>query len=116
MVGAVRRPSKRSAAFMNHADHLRLWKLVEGAVMDAFLQHPKYLTDHGAKSAVASITKRVVGQLVGNAKGTREGGRSGDCFPAASAKSCRASAHLPEQAEDAQVYAARPHCEGSAGP
>ena len=115
MVNAVRRPSKRSPAVMKHADHLRLWRLVEGAVVDAFLSHPSYLTDHGAQSAVASVTKRVVGQLVGNAKGTRKGGRDSDCSPAAPAKSCRASARFPEQAEDARVLSARPHCcsEGS---
>ena len=116
MVSRLRRPFKRSAAFMKHADHLRLWRLVEGAVADAFLSHPTYLTDHGSQSAVASITKRVVGQLVGNAKGTREGGRSGDCSPAAPAKRCWASALFPGQAEDARVLSARPHsCSGGSG-
>lgn len=57
---------------MKHADHLRLWRLVEGGVYDAFRAHPDYLTDHGRARAVESITKRVVGQLVGHANEARK--------------------------------------------
>ena len=42
--------------------------MVEGAVVDAFRNHPDYLTISGHRSAVQSVTKRVVGQLVGHAK------------------------------------------------
>lgn len=62
---------------MKHADHQRLWRLVEGAVTDAFRSHPDYLTDRGTRLAVESVTKHVVGNLVGHAMQTREGGRSG---------------------------------------
>lgn len=64
----LNRPSARHPAFVKHRDHGRLWRLVEGAVVDAFRSHPGYLTAAGNRSAVQSITKRVVGQLVGHAK------------------------------------------------
>ncbi len=64
-------------AAMKHADHQRLRRLVEGAVTDAFRSHPDYLTDRGTRLAVESVTKHVVGNLVGHAMQTREGGRSG---------------------------------------
>ena len=68
----ARRSSPKSRAAMKHADHLRLWRLVEGGVYDAFRAHPDYLTDHGRARAVESITKRVVGQLVGHANEARK--------------------------------------------
>lgn len=73
----IRRPSPRSAARMKAADHRRLWLLVEGAVTDALQTHPDYLTPKGAQSAVESITKRVVGQLVGHASEARKRGPLG---------------------------------------
>lgn len=63
----VQRPSSRSPAAMKYEDHRKLWRMVEGAVYDALRAHPDYLTDRGAKLAASSITKRVVGQLVGHA-------------------------------------------------
>lgn len=57
-----------SSAFMKHSDHKKLWRLVEGAVVDAFTNHPDYLTPRGETHAVESVTKRVVGQIVGRAK------------------------------------------------
>lgn len=71
-----RRP-RPSRAAMKHEDHRRLWRMVEGAVTDAFRSHPDYLTDRGARSAVESVTKRVVGTLVGHTQETRKGGRLG---------------------------------------
>ncbi|PID95791.1 MAG: hypothetical protein CSA85_00530 [Alphaproteobacteria bacterium] len=65
---ALRRPSVRHPAVLKHRDHGRLWRLVEGAVVDAFHSHPDFLTIAGHRSAVQSVTKRVVGQLVGHAK------------------------------------------------
>lgn len=64
----LRRPSARHPAVCKHRDHARLWRLVEGAVVDAFRSHPDFLTVSGHRSAVQSVTKRVVGQLVGHAK------------------------------------------------
>jgi len=68
---ALRRPSAHHRAFLKYRDHARLWRLVEGAVVDAFRTHPDYLTQKGHWSAVQSVTKRVVGQLVGHAKQAR---------------------------------------------
>lgn len=71
------RRKRPSSAAMKHEDHFRLWRMVEGAVTDALRSHPDYLTERGAKHAVESITKRVVGTLVGHAKETQKGGRLG---------------------------------------
>ncbi|AVO36612.1 hypothetical protein [Pukyongiella litopenaei] len=70
-----RRPSRRNPAVLKYRDHRRLWRLVEGGVVDAFRCHPDYLTRAGSHSAVQSITKRVVGQIVGHAIQARERGR-----------------------------------------
>lgn len=93
----ARRASARSPAYMAAADPRRLWRMVEGAVVDAFVSHPDYLTAKGRHAAVESITKRVVGLLVGHAKQTREGGRApgtgGGCRVEAEARG--GTAHLP---------------------
>lgn len=41
----------------------RLWRLVNGAVADAFKMHPEYLAPGKAINARESICKRVVGAL-----------------------------------------------------
>ena len=74
---SAKRSLKHSRARVKQKDHQRLWRMVEGAVLDAFKSHPDYLTDIGAPVAVESITKRVVGTLVGHANETRKGGRFG---------------------------------------
>ena len=71
--GPAPRRSRRLVA-RKHAAHAWLWRMVEGAVVDAFRSHPDYLTERGTASAVESITKRVVGTLAG-AKEVREDGR-----------------------------------------
>ena len=58
-------------------EHRLLWRIVEGAVTDALLSHPEYLTGKGSQCAVQSITKLVVGQLVGHATEARKRGPSG---------------------------------------
>lgn len=68
----IQRPSSKSAPAMKHQDHRKLWRMVEGAVYDALQAHSDYLTDRGSKLAVSSITKRVVGQLVGHASEARK--------------------------------------------
>ncbi|NDW00061.1 hypothetical protein [Salipiger sp. PrR002] len=80
----LHRNPRPSRAAMKHAAHRQLWRLVEGAVTDAFRSHPDYLTDRGSRLAVESVTKRVVGTLVGHAIQTREGGRFGGSRRAAS--------------------------------
>lgn len=43
-----------------------IWRLADGAVLDAFRAHPEYLTDKGrTKNSRASIVKRVTGTVVG---------------------------------------------------
>jgi hypothetical protein len=83
-VVTIRRTHRNSAPFLARADHARLWRIVEGAVLDALQNHPNYLTPLGESAAVASITKRVVGQLIGAAKTTHQGSRLGGCNPASS--------------------------------
>lgn len=81
---ALQRTPDRHPAAVKHADHQRLWRMVEGAVADALRSHPEYLTEQGRRCAVASITKRVVGNLAGHAKQTLAGGRLGGCSAAQS--------------------------------
>lgn len=60
-----RRPHANEPSRLKRRDHARLWALVEGAVTDACLAHEDYLTERGRENIVRSITKRVVGQIVG---------------------------------------------------
>jgi hypothetical protein len=46
-------------------DYRRLWRIIDGAVADAFNQHPNYFSGSVAPKKVrASINKRVVGSLL----------------------------------------------------
>lgn len=55
----------------------QLWKLVDGAVADAFVTHPEYLSgDHREWVVRQSINKRVVGTILGYAE--QAWGRSGN--------------------------------------
>lgn len=49
-----------------HSDYHRIWRIVDGAVRDAFKHHPDYLTTAGHRSAQLSIIKRVAGALAGH--------------------------------------------------
>ena len=75
-----RRPSANSPARMKRADHARLWKAIEGAVVDAVKSHPEYYTDAARKNMVGSITKRAGGAVLSLASETREGGRASGCL------------------------------------
>lgn len=44
--------------------YAQLWRVVDGAVRDAFAAHPDFLTEKG-KHCRASVTKRVVGNVLG---------------------------------------------------
>lgn len=48
-------------------EYRQVWRLIDGAVADAFACHPDYLTSKGAQSARTSITKRVTGAVHGYA-------------------------------------------------
>lgn len=67
----IRRPHRNSPARIKRRDHQRIWRMVEGAVVDAFQQHPDYLTVKGQAAAVESVTKRVVGVIVGSIQGAQ---------------------------------------------
>lgn len=67
----------RPSAYLKHADHQRVWRIIEGAVADACKMHPEYLTEQGRACMVPSVTKRVLGALVGS--GTLRGGRDSGC-------------------------------------
>lgn len=60
----------------------QLWRIVEGAVADALTNHPDYVPAHRRTIAARSITKRVVGSVLGYAA-QAAGGRSGAQAPAA---------------------------------
>lgn len=69
----------RGAGPMRKGEHQRLWRLIEGGVVDALKSHPEYLTEAGRRTAVCSITKRVAGQLVGHFSEARKRGDFGPC-------------------------------------
>lgn len=48
-------------------NYQQLWRIVDGAVRDAFNNHPDYLTKKGMHAARMSINKRVVGAVLGYA-------------------------------------------------
>lgn len=52
------KPPKGDAAYR------RLWRVVDGAVRDAFAHHPEYLTEKGRRVARTSIVKRVTGAVL----------------------------------------------------
>lgn len=57
-------------------DYIKLWRVIDGAVFDAFKMHPEYLTDRGHKNARLSVVKRVAGAITGFAAEAAKG-RSG---------------------------------------
>ena len=62
---AIKRASPDYQPRVRAAEHQALWRLVEGAVVDTFTCHPDYLTPKGRDHAAGSLTKRIVGQIVG---------------------------------------------------
>lgn len=56
----------------------QMWRVVDGAIRDAFLHHPDYLTGKGTSGASArrSVAKRVTGAVLSYLEQSREG-RSG---------------------------------------
>ena len=47
------------------AHYRQIWRVVDGAVADAFKMHPDYLTEHGRSRARQSIVMRVTGAITG---------------------------------------------------
>lgn len=66
----MKRPAKRTKPLHPDAGPYRqLWRLVDGAVVDALNAHPDYLSTKGYHDDTArrSIVKRVVGAVLGYA-------------------------------------------------
>jgi len=61
------RPGKTHRVRVNRPRYEKLWRVVEGAVVDALKAHPEYITKRGRRSMVTSVTKRVVGALASDA-------------------------------------------------
>ena len=51
----------------------QLWRIVDGAVADAFRNHPGYLVPRARRAAQNSVTKRVVGAVLGFAAQAAKG-------------------------------------------
>lgn len=64
---APRKPRPRARAPKGDQSYRQLWRVVDGAVMDAFAHHPEYLAPHRGKDARLSVVKRVVGAIQGYA-------------------------------------------------
>lgn len=57
--------ARRTAPPKGSALYRRIWRVVDGAVTDAFTMHPDYLTPKGTKGRTArlSVVKRVTGAM-----------------------------------------------------
>ncbi len=62
----LKRTHKKNPAYLKYNKNRKLFRIIEGAVMDAMNQHPDYFTDQGRHSALTSITKRVCGAIIAN--------------------------------------------------
>jgi len=56
---------RRSTPAHRDRAYSQLWRVVDGAVADAFACHPDYLTSKGHRNARASVAKRVTGHVLG---------------------------------------------------
>lgn len=60
----LRRPVRAQKA--PSQEYLRLWKIIDGAVRDAFANHPEYLSGRVPEHIVRqSVVKRATGQVWG---------------------------------------------------
>lgn len=51
----------------------RIWRIVDGAVRDAFASHPEYIEKRWMRAARFSITKRVTGEMMSFAAQSAKG-------------------------------------------
>jgi len=117
-MSCLRRPSPRWAARRKWRALGRdwLWRMVEGAVVDALGEHPDYLTDRGRQLAVGSITKRVVGTLAGHSEELRKEGRNrGLQVEGAGRRPDRGRLDIGRSGPRRAESAAGAHSEGGAG-
>lgn len=57
------RPHKRIRSQKGDAEFIRMYRIVRGAVADAFINHPDYLAPGKSQVAIRSIAKRVTGAV-----------------------------------------------------
>lgn len=88
----------------------QLWNVVDGAVSDAFKNHPDYLTKKGQRSARTSINKRVVGTVLGFAVQARGRARPADNEDGDLSSSPQASAPYHVDVAGEVVASPAPHC------
>lgn len=69
----LKRTHKRNPAYLKYNKNRKLFRIIEGAVMDAMNQHPEYFTEAGQNSALPSITKRVCGAVIANSNKVPQG-------------------------------------------
>lgn len=62
----ISRTHKRNPSYLKHNKNRKLFRIIEGAVIDAMKQHPEYFTDQARYACVTSITKRVMGAVLSN--------------------------------------------------
>jgi len=67
VVHNARRTKRTKMQKMPDATYRQLWRIADGAVRDAFANHPEYLTQKGQRDARQSIVKRVTGAFYGYA-------------------------------------------------
>lgn len=58
------RPHKRILSQKGDAEFIRMYRIVRGAVADAFAMHPDYLAPGRRQDATRSIVKRVTGAVI----------------------------------------------------
>ena len=59
-------------------DYKKTWRIVDGALRDAMMQHPDYFTHRGSiGSARAGLVKRITGGLTGFAEQSARGRSEG---------------------------------------
>lgn len=61
----------------------QIWRVVDGAIRDAFIHHPDYLTGKGTSGASArrSVAKRVTGAVLSYLKASHDASRQGRSGP-----------------------------------
>lgn len=89
---------------MRSGAYAELWGVVDGAVVDAFKNHPDYLTVKGRASARKSVVKRVTGTVLSFAAQYAARGRPRE--PASSPD----GGLLPHQAGEGGKVLPNPHC------
>jgi hypothetical protein len=64
---------------MPSKEYRAIWRVVDGAVRNAFDMHPDYLTEKGLKYSMArmSVVKRVTGAILGFTAERQKKARSG---------------------------------------